>query len=444
MRCAPRTIYAQLVLLLALMLIATATLTHVVLRYAAAQRSSVEGLAQQVTAAVKAIETNDNTGEILPPGMRIAAIPRMSAPMTMRRTSETGMPDMHWGGATTTDAHLPHLPFLAELRDEVAAQLNGREVLIDLAHGGVAWIRMTDNTERWLGVALPQFHHRAVIEFSALVLALGGVLVLLTAGYYARRLGRLLGELAAQAPALARGELLTPIDSGPIEVRALGRALADSSRKVAEVARERSVLLAGISHDLRTPLARLQLALELLPGTDPALSAGMQTDIVEIEAIISQFIAYARDERDEPEQNIDLVRLVELLVHTPGRTQVEWEIVAPERLKVRGRPLALKRALSNLIQNAERYGAAPYEICLLDISRQACVIVSDRGPGLPTAQLQSVLEPFQRGSVNQDHPGAGLGLAIAARVARMHGGKLILRNRTDGGLTAELRLGRIA
>ena len=434
MRFAPRTMYAQLVLLLALLLIATATLTHLALHYSAAQRSSVEGLSQQVVAVVRTIESGNDSSKNLSAGIRFAAMPRMGAPMDG--------PD---GDAPPVDAqHGSRFPFLAELRDQISAQLDGREVLIDLAHGGVAWIRMSGAEARWIGVALAQFHHRAVIEFSGLVLAIGGVLVLLAAGYYARRLGRLLGELAAQAPALARGELLAPIESGPIEVRALGRALADSSRKVAEVARERSVLLAGISHDLRTPLARLQLALELLPDTDPALSAGMQTDIVEIEAIISQFIAYARDERDEPEQMIDLVLLAQLLLRTPGRIATDWNLVAPIRLNVRGRPLALKRALSNLMQNAERYGAAPYEIVLHDVAAHAEMVVSDRGAGLPAEQLQRVLEPFQRGSASQDQPGAGLGLAIVARVASMHGGTLVLRNRDGGGLSAELRLGAVS
>jgi two-component system osmolarity sensor histidine kinase EnvZ len=434
MRFAPRTIYAQLVLLLALLLIATATLTHVALRYSAAQRSSVESLSQQVVAAVRAIESGNDSRKNLPPGIRFAAMPRMGASMDG--------PD---GDAPPDDAQRgSRFPFLAELRDQISTQLDGREVQIDLAHRGVAWIRMSGEDPRWIGVALTQFHHRAVLEFSALVLAIGGVLVLLAAGYYARRLGRLLGELAAQAPALARGELLAPIESGPIEVRALGRALADSSRQVAAVARERSVLLAGISHDLRTPLARLQLALELLPDTDPALSAGMQTDIVEIEAIISQFIAYARDERDEPEQAINLVALAELLLHTPGRIAADWNVIAPTRMNVRGRPLALKRAWSNLLQNAERYGTAPYEILLHEVAGHAEVVVSDRGVGLPPEQLQRVLEPFQRGRASQDHPGAGLGLAIAARVASMHGGALVLSNRDGGGIRAELRLGAVS
>jgi two-component system osmolarity sensor histidine kinase EnvZ len=203
--------------------------------------------------------------------------------------------------------------------------------------------------------------------------------------------------------------------------------------------RERAMVLAGISHDLRTPLSRLRLALEMHGGDSGATSA-MVADIEEIDAVIGQFLDYARGENERKAPGDLNAMLVDLAGHYAR---------LGKRVTLDDRPVAefafarmgVRRAVSNLVDNALRYAGEPVEIRSLQSGKSACIEVADRGPGIPENEVERLKRPFTRLEVARSGAGgSGLGLAIVERVARSHGGRLDLLPREGGGLVARLTL----
>ncbi|UPG87720.1 ATP-binding protein [Luteibacter aegosomatis] len=326
-------------------------------------------------------------------------------------------------------------PFMRELLEQAPKQLErGREMRLGrIGTANVVWLKLNTQPALWISFAFDQRGSR-VLRFSVLMLLVGAVLVWLAAAYYARRLVVPLRGLARSAPAIVRGEPPPPgALAGPREVRDLARALADSSRDVRESAEERALMLAGISHDLRTPLTRLQYAVELVPDADPELRAGMHRDIADVDAILSQFIAYARDGRDEASEPLDLAALCR---HAISACEREWQVETPTCAPMTGKPMALQRAVGNLLVNAQRHGAPPYALRLSRQGEVWRIEVTDHGPGLSEEAAQRARQPFVRG----EGGGTGLGLAIVERVARQHGGELRLLPLHPHGLAATLVL----
>ncbi|HUI61371.1 MAG TPA: ATP-binding protein, partial [Steroidobacteraceae bacterium] len=224
------------------------------------------------------------------------------------------------------------------------------------------------------------------------------------------------------------------------EIAIVGAAFNQMTASLARMEQERAIMLAGVSHDLRTPLAKLRLSIELLNGKAEAeLLAGMTRATEAMDAIINQFLDYARaGEGEAPEaQDLNpLVRECAAACEGPaGKVQLELAPVPAVALRAR----SVKRAVTNLIENALCYGS---QAVLVQTSPEAdCVRLSvlDRGPGIPPAELEKVKIPFARGSTSLSAKGgAGLGLAIVDRIARAHGGRFVLLNRAQGGLEARL------
>jgi signal transduction histidine kinase len=231
-------------------------------------------------------------------------------------------------------------------------------------------------------------------------------------------------------------------ETGPVEVRQAARAFNTMQRRLAQFIADRARIFAAMSHDLKTPITRLRLRTELLD--DDQLRARFVKDLEEMEAMVTQTLEYLRDAAaQEPGQPIDVDALLESLQHdyqeTGGDVQIRGQAAGPYV----GRPLALRRCLTNLIDNALRYGKRA-TVVIEDAPAMLTLTVQDEGPGLPEGMLEQAFEPFFRmeSSRSRATGGTGLGLGIARNIARGHGGDVVLRNREGGGLAARLTLSR--
>lgn len=339
-------------------------------------------------------------------------------------------------------SHEAVLPAQSLIRERVRREF-GRDAALRFAEGSDSrvWIQAAPG-EDWIGVRVPAFLAQSV-GLGIWLFACAALAVLLAAWFFARHLTRPLVRLAET---VRRHELQTsgplPEDpQAPREVRELQAALADAAARQQASVREREMLLAGVSHDLRTPLARLRLALELqsrLPDGDRELMVG---DVNEMDAIVGQFLDFVRDGRDEPVQDSDLVSLLHELVRDAGRAGHVWTLDVPDRCERRIRPLALRRALANLMGNAQLHGRAPFRLALLTGVTETVLAVEDSGPGLPEGLRERVGQAFLRAAPGRTgSAGSGLGLALVDRVARTHAGRLELSDRPDGGCLARIVL----
>ncbi len=332
------------------------------------------------------------------------------------------------------------LRFLIRTEARVGARLPGRAMRLSGTPTRL-WVRASPPMQGWIGI--PVMGEGQPLRRGLLLSLIAiGALVLAAAALFARSLTRPLRVLADAAPGIVAGE---PPPSPPRfaseEILDLQRALADAAERTRAAARDRELMLAGISHDMRTPLARLRYALALDGhGVDAAARDGMERDIDELDGIVGQFIDYVRDGRDEPLETVDLAALLHALAADEARQGRAWQLSVPAEARLSGRPLALRRALANLFDNAARHGAAPFQAELTTDDGDWRLTVGDRGPGVPEAALAELGRPFHRVDRARGGPGSGLGLASVARVAALHRGGLRLRNRDGGGLEAVLRL----
>jgi signal transduction histidine kinase len=269
-----------------------------------------------------------------------------------------------------------------------------------------------------------------------LVLALSLVAVLGVGMLFARRLTRPLEQLARAADAAGRGDRTVRLpEDGPRELRAAARAFNGMQVRIGRFDAERMRTLAAVGHDLRTPITSLRIRAEMLDDDD--LREPMVRTLDEMTVMADGLVAYAKGSRDaEPSERVDLGALLRRLCEERGAT---FEPQA--QAAVMARPVALGRALGNLIDNAIRYGGTASVRLNLD-GAEAIVAVEDRGPGLPPERLEAVFEPFVRGedSRSAETGGAGLGLSIARNIVMAHGGAIRLDNSEGGGLRASVRL----
>ena len=268
------------------------------------------------------------------------------------------------------------------------------------------------------------------------------VLALIGAALIATNLARSLAALTRAAGRLGRGEPHQPLaESGPRELRSVASAFNRMASDLESMERERAMVLAGISHDLRTPLSRMRLALEM-SGAEADAAGAMATDIEEIDAIIGQFLDFARG-ADEQKTREDLRELLDEVAHHYARLGKNVTVKMDQESRAPFARMAVRRALGNLIDNALRYAGEPVEVELKNEPGKAVIEVRDRGPGIPPEEAERLKRPFTRLNTARSGPaGSGLGLAIVERVARAHGGRLELLPRDGGGLTARLSLAR--
>ncbi|SDZ72990.1 ATP-binding protein [Rubrimonas cliftonensis] len=285
-------------------------------------------------------------------------------------------------------------------------------------------------------------------------MAASSVVLVTVAALFLRNQVRPIKALAAAAEAFGKGRAAAFHPAGAEEVRRAGAAFLDMRGRIERQIESRTLMLSGVSHDLRTPLTRMKLALELMD--DESERADLAQDVAQMERMIDAFLDFVRGEAGEATVRTDPVALAEEVAAAArrggGEVALRAEIDTPERTTAELRPETLRRALANLVQNAVDYGGRA-EITVRMTRRWLDIDVEDAGPGIPAAQRELAMRPFTRldAARNQNvcaaaggaGGGVGLGLSIASEAARSHGGGLILDvSPRLGGLRARLRLPR--
>jgi len=336
-------------------------------------------------------------------------------------------------------------PIVGLLREAVHQEF-GRDTDVYTRHGEPQeiWIKlpMHGDADYWVGFPrrrVQQDLNTAFIVWSALALALS----LAAAIVIVRRIGQPLRRIGDVAEKVARGEDPPPLEeNGPREFTSVAREFNRMRQTLRRAERDRAMFLAGISHDLRTPLSHLRLDLELArTRLDADMHRDMMADLEDIRAILEQFVDFAGTEADEPCCPVDLAELAAACAERAGRNgqRVALELSPVPYISLR--PLAMQRLVVNLLNNAERHGGGDVTLACAAGDGEARLSVLDRGPGIAPESLQRVKEPFWRSEDGRGGPaGAGLGLAIADRIARLHGGRLDLIARAGGGLEARVTL----
>jgi signal transduction histidine kinase len=294
----------------------------------------------------------------------------------------------------------------------------------------------------WLNVTLARGHAGGPPSPSlAISLALAALGVVAVAVLMSRWLTHPVERLAVGASRLFLTVEDTALpESGTREVRTLARALNDMQTRIRRLVDDRTQMLAAVSHDLRSPLTRLRLRVARMPDGD--LRRRVEGDLEEMERMIDATLGFLRDDvAHEPFERVDVVAILESIAADAADAGQNVSLQAPRALVVSGRHLALKRALTNIVQNAVKYGGSASIAASMEGSK-IHIFVRDEGPGLPADKLDTVFRPFFRmeESRSRETGGHGLGLTVARSILRAHGGDVVLSNGVPSGLEAHVIL----
>ena len=345
---------------------------------------------------------------------------------------------------------LPDRAFLHRVEELVKEQM-GPNTRLSLEREGEQALfvnfRIDDSEEGDYWLALPRERIERVFPLGWLGWGVAALLLsLFGAWLIVFRITRPLKALQEAAHKIGAGETPTRLDeSGPTELATVAHAFNQMNADLAQIDQDRALILAGISHDLRTPLTRLRMGIEM--SADEDLREGMTADVEEMDKTIGQFLDFARSEGGEAQQEVDVAALLAELSTQYQRRGFKVEIAksAAPAHALPVRPQALRRAVSNLIDNALRYAGSEsvVEVELDSSANEFAIEVRDRGPGIPQEEVERIKRPFARlETARSNTAGAGLGLAIVERIARSHNGRLDLLPRPAGGLIARLVLAR--
>jgi signal transduction histidine kinase len=267
------------------------------------------------------------------------------------------------------------------------------------------------------------------------------VAIAIVTAFAARRFARPIEQLAAAVRQFALNPRAPPItETGPKELQQVIRTFNAMQAQIQKFVAYRTMMLAAISHDLRTPLTRIRLRGEFIEDQDQ--QARLFRDVDEMQNMVDEALAFFRDDATAEETtSFDLPHVLLTIANDFADQDVDVGYTGPAHAVYRGRPLALKRAFTNLIDNAAKYGKAP-EMELSCEEHALVVAIRDRGPGIPPDALDNVFRPYYRvdKSRNRTTGGVGLGLTVAQAIIQGHGGEIVLKNRMDGGLEARITL----
>lgn len=333
--------------------------------------------------------------------------------------------------------------FYSSLTTSLINNLNmSTEVRIEESDALYAWIQMPGQKHLWLRVRLAKtdttFPAPQVVFLIAVTL-----LSLLGGWWVARSISRPLKRLEFAAREVGRGDRPGDLKVvGTAELKAVTRSFNQMARDVEQFEEDRTLLLAGISHDLRTPLTRIRLASEFLSEADAELRDHIIRDTEDMDEIIDQFIGFVRDGRDEDTKREDINELIQIVTAPLDKPPMEIILKLATLPEFSFKPLAMKRLLNNLVENARRYAGNKITVVSEFDQDFIRIRVQDRGPGVKEEEIEDLFLPFKRGDTARGGTGTGLGLAIVQKIAVMHEGEIILSNRKGGGLEACLTLPR--
>ena len=287
---------------------------------------------------------------------------------------------------------------------------------------------------------------RAAIRFDTwqqrilLILGLSVLCVAPLAWLFARRLSGPISAFAGAAERLGRDPRAAPLElKGSAEVIAAANAFNMMQERLRRYVEDRTAMIGAVAHDLRTPLTRLRFRIEAVPDD---VRAKLASDIDQMEAMIAATMAFVRDtSRPAERTKLELASLLESVIDEAAETGGQASVELGEKIIIEGDPVALRRLLSNLVENGLKYGGAVQGRVRAE-GRVAVIEIDDAGPGIPPGELDRVFEPFFRSepSRNRETGGIGLGLAVVRSVARAHGGDATLHNRPEGGLRVRVEL----
>ncbi len=372
--------------------------------------------------------------------------PWQARPATAKLVS-TNRYDVQWGPSRGTLP--PMAPSMASMRNQIIAWepslkesgLNLR--LASLGHRRVVAGEMQLSDGSWLRFTTAEVIEGWSLALGRIFLALvPAIALMLVGGLLVSNLLKPLRMLADAAAKIGRAQVPDLPEAGSREVRRVIRAFNEMQARIHGLIADHTQALAAVGHDVRTPLARMQLRTDEIDSVQ--LRQAFEDDITEIEAMVASLLAYLGGE-SEPERPVraDVAVLMATLVDDVTDRGRQAIYQGPDHCEITIRPLGLKRALTNLVENALHYGGDLVLSVTVDRDH-VCLAVEDDGPGIPAADLDKVLLPFIRldSARGRSTLGLGLGLAIVVRAVEIEGGELRLSNRPTGGLSAQIRLHR--
>ncbi|CUA88143.1 two-component system sensor histidine kinase EnvZ [Pseudidiomarina woesei] len=436
MRLFPRSAFARTVALIAVLLLINQVVSYVMVGLYVV-KPSMQQVSSVVARQVQGVLTLDQWLS------EVDIDAQQQRQLVERYTQATGIRGisvdeaLEQGLANTTTYNF----LSAQLSDLLQANTEVR-----ISQGDVyrVWLRTENLPGYWLTIELDNFDEARFSPLLFYLVLIGGLSVL-GGMVFTNWQNRPLKALEAAAKQIGSGEYPDALpERGSTEVIAVTRAFNQMSQGVKQLEQDRALLMAGISHDLRTPLTRIRLATEMMPPAEDYLAEGIISDIDDMNSIIDQFIDYVRSDTSADNEQQNLNYLVEdVVAHVPDSWHSKIEVIYNDMPNVPVREISIKRVLLNLLENAERYGREKVLIETgYDEARQvAWFKVCDDGPGIPAAQVEHLMQPFTQGDKARAMKGSGLGLAIIKRIIERHHGRVLLgQSERLGGLCVRVEL----
>ncbi len=434
MRIIPKSAFGQTVMLIGVLLLINQIVSYISVTYYFIQPSYQQInslLATQVKAVLAndLLVTNQKTREDYFKKTRVKVLDESVA----RRN---GLENAVYYGFMSSQVS-QQLNQLADVRISTTSQASNQNAPY------IVWISLNRYPDTWISIPISGLNEANISPLTMYLMVIG---ILSVAGgwLFVRRMTRPLQALQKAAVAVGKGEHPAPLpEQGSTEMIQVTRAFNHMNQGIKQLENDRNVMTAGISHDLRTPLTRIRLACEMLPEEQDWVKDGIVNDIEDMNAIIDQFIDYARYDTEEVTQETDLNRIIAELVqarHLDDKHYIELKLNTIPLLSLRR--IAMKRVIDNLIENAFKYGSDDIAISTFYNRHEKRVYckVRDFGPGIPQSELDGVFMPFAQGDKARNSSGSGLGLAIIRRIIEAHNGEVTLRNHPQQGLVAEFYL----